>query len=104
MMRRSLPAVLAALILAACTTKGTLDRSEVETVKVDGQLYEVRVASTEVEGDYRLLLVRGTIVIDPILASKASAIGTSSNPSCSGPARGLSPCSKIISPTRSTST
>jgi hypothetical protein len=57
---------LAALTLAACTTpKGTLDRSEVETVKVDGRLYEVRVAPTGAEGEYRLLLVRGTIVIDP---------------------------------------
>ncbi|HEV3491909.1 MAG TPA: hypothetical protein VG224_14950 [Reyranella sp.] len=66
MMKRALPVALAACTLAACTTpKGTLDRSEVETVKVDGRLYEVRVASTEVEGDYRLLLVRGTIVIDP---------------------------------------
>jgi hypothetical protein len=65
MMKRALPAALAAFTFAACTTKGTLDRSEVEMVKVDGQLYEVRVASTEVEGDYRLLLVRGTVVIDP---------------------------------------
>src|SRR5260370_10565176 len=65
MMKRALPAALAAIPLAACTPKGTLDRSEVETVKVDGRLYEVRVAPTEVEGEYRLLLVRGTVVIDP---------------------------------------
>src|SRR5580704_13785513 len=90
MMKRALPVVLAAFTLAACAPKGTLDwsevetvgmdgqlyaacappkgtldRSEVETVRVDGRLYEVRVASTEVEGEYRLLLVRGTIVIDP---------------------------------------
>jgi hypothetical protein len=90
MMKRALPVVLAAFTLAACAPKGTLDwsevetvgmdgqlyaacappkgtldRSEVETVRVDGRLYEVRVASTEVEGEYRLLIVRGTIVIDP---------------------------------------
>jgi hypothetical protein len=66
MLKRALLAALAALTLAACTTpKGTLDRSEVETVKVDGRLYEVRVAPTGAEGEYRLLLVRGTIVIDP---------------------------------------
>jgi hypothetical protein len=66
MMKHALPAALAAFTFAACTTpKGTLDRSEVETVKVDGRLYEVRVASTGVEGEYRLLLVRGTIVVDP---------------------------------------
>jgi hypothetical protein len=39
--------------LAACvTTKGALDRSQVETVRVDGRLYEVRVAAAE-EGEYR---------------------------------------------------
>jgi hypothetical protein len=65
MMKRALPAALAAFTLAACTPKGTLDRSEVETVKVDGRSYEVRIASTAVAGEYRLLLVRGTIVIDP---------------------------------------
>ncbi len=49
----------------ASTPKGTLDRSKVETVRVDGRLYEVRVASTEVEGEHQLLIVRATIVIDP---------------------------------------
>lgn len=49
----------------ASTAKGTLDRSKVETVRVDGRLYEVRVASTEVEGEHQLLIVRATIVIDP---------------------------------------
>jgi hypothetical protein len=62
----ALPVAVVALVLTACATpKGTLDRSQVETVRVDGRLYEVRVAPAEVEGQYRLLLVRGTIVIDP---------------------------------------
>jgi len=65
MMKRALPAALAAFALAACTPKGSLERSQVETVKVEGRLYEVRVAPTEVEGDYRLLVVRGTMVVDP---------------------------------------
>jgi hypothetical protein len=47
------------------TPKGTLERSQAETVRVDGRLYEVRVASTAVAGEYWLLVVRGTIVIDP---------------------------------------
>jgi hypothetical protein len=52
--------------LAACvTTKGALDRSQVETVRVDGRLYEVRVAPADVEGEYRLLVVRGTIAVNP---------------------------------------
>ena len=57
---------LVALVLAACATpKGTLDRSQVETVRVDGRLYEVRVAPDAVEGEYRLLVVRGTVVVNP---------------------------------------
>jgi len=60
---------LVAVVLAACAStpapKGTLDRSQVETIRVDGRLYEVRVAPAEVAGEYRLLIVRGTIVVDP---------------------------------------
>jgi hypothetical protein len=63
---RALPVALVALVLTACATpKGTLDRSQVETVRVDGRLYEVRIAPAEAEGEYRLMLVRGTIVVDP---------------------------------------
>jgi hypothetical protein len=54
------------LALGACATpKGTLDRSRVEMVRVEGRLYEVRIASADVEGEYRLLVVRGTAVINP---------------------------------------
>ena len=56
---------LVALGLVACAPKGTLDNSRVEMVRVDGRRYEVRIASTEVEGEYRLLIVRATIVINP---------------------------------------
>jgi hypothetical protein len=56
---------LAAVALAACTPKGTLDRSQVEMVRVDGRRYEVRIAPAEVEGEYRLLVVRATIVVNP---------------------------------------
>ena len=63
---RALALAVVAFGLAACaTTKGMLDRSQVETVRVDGRLYEVRVAPAEVEGEYRLLVVRGTIVVNP---------------------------------------
>ena len=56
---------LVVLVLAACTPKGALDRSQVEKVRVDGRLYEVRIAPAEVEGEYRLLVVRATIVVNP---------------------------------------
>ncbi|WP_395709073.1 hypothetical protein [Reyranella sp.] len=59
---------LAAVVLglpACVTSKGTLEGSRVETVRVDGRLYEVRIAPAESAGDYQLLLVRGTVVVDP---------------------------------------
>ena len=67
---RALSLALIAVALAACTTtattpKGTLAGSQVETVKVEGRLYEVRVAPAEVEGEYRLLVVRATLVVNP---------------------------------------
>lgn len=65
--KRALPTLaLVALALTGCvTTKGTLDKSQVETVRVEGRLYEVRVAPAEAEGEYRLLIVRATIAIAP---------------------------------------
>ena len=62
----TLPATIATLALAACTVpKGSLEGSQVETVRVEGRLYEVRVAKGDVEGEYRLMVVRGTMVVDP---------------------------------------
>ena len=46
---KALALLLGVVALAACTPKGTLDRSQAETVRVDGRLYEVRVAPAEVE-------------------------------------------------------
>lgn len=62
-MRRLL--ALIALGLAGCESKGTLEQSRAEYVRVDGRRIEVRVAATEVAGEYRLLAVRDTIVVDP---------------------------------------
>jgi hypothetical protein len=59
-------AVLAAFPLAGCYDKGTLDRSRVEQVRVEGRRFEVRVAPTpDAEGEYRILVVRATIVVNP---------------------------------------
>ena len=66
MTTRTLLSTLALLGLAACvTSKGTLEGSRAETVRVDGKLYEVRLAPAGTVGEYRLLLVRGTVVVDP---------------------------------------
>ena len=65
MRRCAFSAVLAVLVLAACTPKSSLERSQVEIMRVEGRRYEVRVASTGVEGEWRLLIVRATLVVDP---------------------------------------
>lgn len=55
----------AALAIAACNDKGTLDRSQVEYMRVEGRRFEVRLAPTDTEREFRLLVVRATLVIDP---------------------------------------
>jgi hypothetical protein len=57
--------VLPALALAACAHKDSLADSSVRNVRVDGRLFEVRVAPTDVTNEYRLMVVRATLVIDP---------------------------------------
>jgi hypothetical protein len=55
----------AVLALAACHEKATLDRSRVEMVTMEGRKFEVRVASTGVPDEYRMVVVRGSAVINP---------------------------------------
>ena len=49
----------------ACHDKGVLDRSRVEYVRVGGRLFEVRIATTDTVDEFRMLVLRGTIVINP---------------------------------------
>lgn len=62
---RNIPCALALLVLSACATKGSLNDSSVETVRVDGRLFEVRIAPTEADNEYRMMIVRATLVIEP---------------------------------------
>lgn len=62
---RNLLGALALLALAACASKGTLDNSSVEVVKVEGRRFEVRIAPTEAPDEYRMMIVRATLVIEP---------------------------------------
>jgi hypothetical protein len=55
----------AASTLSACYQLGTLDGTQVETVTVDGRKFEVRVASTGVPDEYRMLIYRATVVVGP---------------------------------------
>lgn len=61
----ALAATLAAcLSLAACAPKDWIDDTRAEMVTVDGRKYEVRLGSTGTPNEYRLLIVRGTLVIN----------------------------------------
>ncbi len=55
----------AALALAACAQKETLERSRVEMMTVEGRKFEVRTVPTGQPGEYRMLVVRGTLVVNP---------------------------------------
>lgn len=58
--------MFAALVfLGACLPKGTLEGSQVEYMTVEGRRFEVRIAPTDVKGEYRVLAVRATIAVNP---------------------------------------
>jgi len=54
---------LALLTLVGCASKGTLENSREEQVRVEGQTYEVRVAKADMPETWRLLIVRATITL-----------------------------------------
>jgi hypothetical protein len=53
------------LAVSACQPKATLDRSRVEMVTVEGRKFEVRIVPTGVADEYRMLVVRATLVVNP---------------------------------------
>ncbi|MGZ5909196.1 MAG: hypothetical protein ACXWLB_04930 [Reyranella sp.] len=81
-------AVLAVLMVAACHDKGTLEGSRVEYVRVDGRRFEVRVAPADAEGEFRMLVVRATIVLNPNAEAERSRAENVAKPfmtrSCGG--------------------
>jgi len=81
-------AVLAGLMVAACHDKGTLEGSRVEYVRVEGRRFEVRVAPADVEGEFRMLVVRATLVINPNAEAERSRAENLAKPfmtrSCGG--------------------
>jgi hypothetical protein len=61
---RQIPvAAVMVLALGACGSKGTLDNSREEQVRVEGRLYEVRIAKTDMADTWRMLIVRGTVAV-----------------------------------------
>jgi hypothetical protein len=55
----------AALSVAGCYQKSSLESSRVEVVKVEGRRFEVRVTPTETPDEYRMLIIRATMVVNP---------------------------------------
>ena len=62
--RRALGTLFALAALGACETKGTLENSREELVRVEDRQYEVRIAKTDMPDTWRMLIVRATIVLD----------------------------------------
>ena len=62
---RAMAAVIAVLTLGACHQKGLLEGSQVEVVKVEGRRFEVRLTPTGTPNEYRMLIIRATMVINP---------------------------------------
>ncbi|MSP77515.1 MAG: hypothetical protein EXR12_15430 [Rhodospirillaceae bacterium] len=57
-------ALATSLSLVACAEKASLDDTQAEMVTVEGRKYEVRLGSTGTPDEYRMLIVRGTLVIN----------------------------------------
>jgi hypothetical protein len=55
----------AALAVAGCYQKGSLEGSRVQVVMVEGRRFEVRVAPTGTPDEYRMLIIRATMVVNP---------------------------------------
>ncbi len=56
---------LALIGLTGCYQMGSLEGSQVETVKVDGRRFDVRIAPTGNPDEWRMLIIRATMVINP---------------------------------------
>ena len=83
-------ALLAVLVLSGCHDKGTLDSSRVEMVRVEGRRFEVRVAPADAEGEFRMLIVRATIVVNPDAEAERSRAENVAKPFMERSCRGQS--------------
>src|ERR1700761_4284836 len=58
-------AALGALSVAGCYQKDSLNGTSVELVTVDARKFEVRIGPTGTPNQYRMLIIRATMVINP---------------------------------------
>ena len=63
--RALVASLLATASLAGCNQKAALEGSRVEMMTVEGRRFEVRSVPTGQPDEFRLLVVRGTLVVNP---------------------------------------
>jgi hypothetical protein len=57
----------AALLLAGCYQVGSLEGTQVEQIRVEGRLFQVRLRPTGAPNEWRMQINRATMVIGPDL-------------------------------------
>jgi hypothetical protein len=82
----------AALLLAGCYQVGSLEGTQVEQIRVEGRLFQVRLRPTGAPNEWRMQINRATMVIGPdlelegdraraVARSTACAASTTTRPS-----------------------
>ena len=69
-MKLPLIALAAATLLAGCYQVGSLEGTQVEKIRVEGRLFEVRLRPTGAPNEWRMQINRATIVIGPELETE----------------------------------
>ena len=64
-MNRAFLVLLGLAALPACQPPGTIEGTRAEHITVDGRKFKLNVGPTGEPEEYRLLVVRDTLVIDP---------------------------------------
>ncbi|HTR87626.1 MAG TPA: hypothetical protein VMI56_24300 [Reyranella sp.] len=64
-MKLAIPALAAAMLVTGCYKVDTLEGTSAEQIRVDGRLFTVRVGPTGAPNQWRLLVQRATMVINP---------------------------------------
>jgi hypothetical protein len=64
-MKLAISALAAATLLAGCYEVGSLDRTQVEPITVEGRKFEVRLSRTGTANEWRMEINRATMVVGP---------------------------------------
>ena len=86
-MTRALLAALALAVLTSCQEPGTIEGTRAEHITVEGRKFKVNVGPTGTPDEYRLLVVRDTMVINPDPERESERAQERHASSCTTPAR-----------------